>query len=77
MLGTEQVPRADKDIDKKKSDDSYELTEAERKGKTQAGKWQCILKFCSCHVRSYLMTWSPWQEQQNSQIDAQEMQGKD
>ena len=45
LLGTEQAPRADKDIDKKKSDSSYELTDAERKEKTQAGKWQCIHKF--------------------------------
>ena len=33
LLGTEQAPRADKDIDKKKSDDSYELTNIERKEK--------------------------------------------
>ena len=45
LLGTEQAPRADKDIDKKKSDGSYELTDADRKEKTQAGKWQCIHKF--------------------------------
>ena len=38
LLGTEQAPRADEDIDKKKSDGSYELTDAERKEKTQAGK---------------------------------------
>ena len=40
LLGTEKAPRADKEIDKKKADCSYELTEAERKEKTQAGKWQ-------------------------------------
>ena len=47
LLGTEKPPRADKEIDKKKADGSYELTEAERKReeKTQAGKWQCIQKF--------------------------------
>ena len=44
LFGTEQAPRADKDIDKKKSDGSDELTDAERKEKTQAGKWQCIHK---------------------------------
>ena len=33
LLGTEQAPRADKDIDKKTSDASYELTDAERKEK--------------------------------------------
>ena len=32
-MGTENVPRADKEIDKKKSDGSSELTEAERKEK--------------------------------------------
>ena len=45
LLGTEQAPRADEDIDKKKSDGSYALTDAERKEKTQAGKWQCIHTF--------------------------------
>ena len=33
LLGTEQTPNADKEIDRKKSDGSYELTEAERKEK--------------------------------------------
>ena len=33
LLGTEQAPRADKDIDKKKPDGSYELTDVERKEK--------------------------------------------
>ena len=33
LLGTEQAPNADKDIDRKKSDGSFELTEAERKKK--------------------------------------------
>ena len=33
LLGTEQAPRADEDIDKKKSEASYELTDAERKEK--------------------------------------------
>ena len=45
VLGTEQAPRADEDIDKKKSDVSYELTYAERKEKTKAGIWQCIHTF--------------------------------
>ena len=30
LLGTEQAPRAGEDIDRKKSDDSYELPDAER-----------------------------------------------
>ena len=33
LLGTEKAPRADKDIDRKKEDHSYELTKAERKVK--------------------------------------------
>ena len=33
LLGTENAPRADKEIDKKKADGSYELTEVERKEK--------------------------------------------
>ena len=33
LLGTEQAPRADEDIDKKKSEGSYEFTDAERKEK--------------------------------------------
>ena len=33
LLGTERAPRADKDIDRKNEDHSYELTEAERKEK--------------------------------------------
>ena len=33
LLGTEQAPNADEEIDRKKNDDSYELTEAERKEK--------------------------------------------
>ena len=45
LLGTEKAPRADKEIDKKKSDGSYELTEPKRKEKTQTGKWKCIHKF--------------------------------
>ena len=45
LLGTEKAPRADKEIDRMKEDHSFELTEAERKEKTQAGKWQCIHKF--------------------------------
>ena len=33
LLGTEQAPNADEEIDRKKSDDSYELTDADRKEK--------------------------------------------
>ena len=45
LLGTEQAPSADEQIDRKKSDGSYELTDADRKEKTKEGKWQCIHKF--------------------------------
>ena len=38
LLGTEQASRAEEDIDKKTSDGSYELTDADRKQKTPAGK---------------------------------------
>ena len=37
LLGTEKTPRADKDIDRIKEDQGYELTDAERKENTQAG----------------------------------------
>ena len=47
LLGTERAPRADEDIDRKNEDHSYELSEAERKEKAQAGKWQCIHKFAA------------------------------
>ena len=33
LLGTEKAPSTENEIDKKKSDSSYELTEAERKEK--------------------------------------------
>ena len=33
LLGTEQSPNADEEIDRKKADGSYELTDAERKEK--------------------------------------------
>ena len=75
LLGTEQAPNADKEIDRKKSDGSYESTDAERK---DSGKQMAMhTSTCSCHVRSYLMTWSPWQKQKNSQMDVQEMHGRD
>ena len=45
LLGTEKAPRVDEEIYRKNEDHSYELTDAERKEKTQAGKWQCIHKF--------------------------------
>ena len=75
LLGTEQAPNADEEIDRKKSDGSYELTDAGRK---DSGKLMAMhTSTCSCHVRSYLMTWSPWQKLKNSQMDVQEMHGRD
>ena len=56
LLGTEQAPRADEDIDKKKSDGSYELTDAERKGKKrlrQANGNAYINMRLSCEELSY------------------------
>ena len=38
LLGTEKAPRADEEIDKKKSDGSYELAEAERKRRKDSGR---------------------------------------
>ena len=38
LLGTEEAPRTDKDIDRKKENDSYVLTDVEREEKTQVGK---------------------------------------
>ena len=78
LLGTEQAPSADEDIDKKKSDGSYELTDAERKEKKRLrqANGNAYINL-HCHVRSYLMTWSPWQKQKNSQMDPQEMHGRD
>ena len=38
LLGTEQAPNADKEIDRKKSDGSYELTDADRKEKKRKEK---------------------------------------
>ena len=55
-MGTETAPRADKEIDKKKSDGSYELTEAERKEKKrlrQANGNAYINLLLSCEELSY------------------------
>ena len=38
LLGTEKAPRADKEIDKQKSDSRYELTEAEKKRRKDSGR---------------------------------------
>ena len=41
LLGTEEAPRADKEIDKKKADGNYELKEAERKEKIRLRQANC------------------------------------
>ena len=38
LLGREKTSRADTEIDKKKADGSYELTEAERKRRKDSGR---------------------------------------
>ena len=56
LLGTEQAPRANEDIDKKKSNGSYELTEAERKEKKrlrQVNGNACINLQLSCEELPY------------------------
>ena len=78
LLGTEQAARADKDIEKKKSYGSYELTDAERKEKK-------ILR--QANGNAYINLQLSWEElpydlvslakKKNSQLDAQEMHGKD
>ena len=65
LLGTEKAPRGDKKIDRKDEDHNYELTDAEREEKKRLRQ------------ANYLMTWSPSQKQKNSQMDSQEMHGKD
>ena len=58
LLGTEKAPRANKDIEKKKADGSYELTEAERKDKKglrQANHNAYINLLLSCEELPYDM----------------------
>ena len=38
LLGTEKAPRADEDIDRKKADSSFELTDAEKKRRKDLGR---------------------------------------
>ena len=78
LLGTEQAPNTDEEIDRKKSDGSCELTEAERKEKKrlrQVNGNAYINLQLSCEELP--MTWSPWQKLKNSQMDMQEMHGRD
>ena len=77
LLGTEKAPRANEDIDRKDSKGNYELTEDESKEKKCPGQANGNADInCNCHVRSYLMTWSPWQKLKNPQMNAQEMHGR-
>ena len=76
-LGTEKAPRADEDIDRKKADDSYDLTEEERKEKKrlrQANGNAYINLQLSCEELPYDLV--SLAKQKNSQLDAQEMHGR-
>ena len=54
LLGTEQAPSVDKEIDRKKSDGSYELTDADRKEKTQPGNGNAYINLqLSCEELPY------------------------
>ena len=78
LLGTEQAPNADEEIDRKKADGSYELTDAERKEKKrlrQANGNAYIKLELSCEELAYDLV--SWQKLKNSQMNMQEMHGKD
>ena len=78
LLGTERVPNADEDIDRKKNDGGYELTEAERKEKKrlrQANGNAYINLQLSCEELPYDLV--SLAKQKNTQMDAQEMHGRD
>ena len=76
LLGTEQAPGTDKDIDKKKSDGSYELTDADRKERLRQGNGNAYINLkLSCEELPYDLV--SLAKQQNSQMDVQEMHGKD
>ena len=77
-MGTEQEHNADEDIEKKKNGGGYELTEAEIKEKKrlrQANGNAYINLQLSCEELPYGLT--PWQKLMNSQMDMQEMHGRD
>ena len=77
LLGTEKGPRADEDIDRKKADSSYELTDAERKQKkrlSQADGNGYIHLQLSCEELPYDLV--SVAKQMNSQMDVQEMHGR-
>ena len=77
-MGTEQAPNVDEEIDRKKADGSYELTDAERKEKKrlrQANGNAYINLQLSCEELPYDLV--SLAKQKNSQMDAQEMHGRD
>ena len=77
LMGTEKAPRADKDIDRKKEDHSYELTEAEREEKRrirQANGNAYINLQLSCEELPYDLVST--QKQKNFPMDTQEMHGR-
>ena len=54
LLGTEKAPRADKEIDKKKADGSYELTEAEKKERLRQANGNAYINWqLSCEELTY------------------------
>ena len=72
-MGTEQAPNADKEIDRKKSDGSYELTDAERKEKKrlrQANGNAYINLQLSCEELPYDLV--SLAKKQSSQMDVQD-----
>ena len=78
LLGTEQAPNADKEIDRKKTDCSYELTDAERKEKKRLrqanGNAYINLQLSYDELPYNLVSLA---KLKNSQMDAQEMHGRD
>ena len=77
LLGIEQAPRADKDIDKKKSDGSCELSDAERKEKKrlrQANGNAFMNLQLSCEELPYDLV--SLGKKKNSQMDEEEMHGR-
>ena len=78
LFGTDKAHRADEKIDRKNEDYSYELTKAERKEKKrlwQANRNAYINLQLSCEELPYDLV--SLAKQKNSQMDAQEMHGKD
>ena len=76
MADTEQAPNAYEEIDRKMADGSYELTDAERKKKQRIRQANCnayINLQLPCDELPYDLIFL----EKNSQMDAQEMHGRD